>query len=202
MIVKFGPDLDAVIAVLQTALTPAFLLVSVGSLLNILTGRLSRIVDRSRDLQDRHAATQGQEHDRLVTELRVIEKRMRVVGSSILLSVLSALTVCLMIGLLFLMGAVGFLDGMDCRRGFHAGTGADGRITHPVCARSRTCHARYLCSGGISGAAAKTETDTAARQLTVFTPQFCNAGHNLVADCRRYELADLAAIKRYFLDQP
>ena len=108
MIVKFGPDLDAVIAVLQTALTPAFLLVAVGSLLNILTGRLSRIVDRSRDLQDRHAATQGQEHDRLVTELRVIEKRMRVVGSSILLSVLSALTVCLMIGLLFLMGLSDF----------------------------------------------------------------------------------------------
>lgn len=101
---KYGPELDAVIAVLQTALTPAFLLVAVGSLLNILTGRLSRIVDRSRDLQDRHATTEGIEHDRLVTELRVIGKRMHVVGASILLSVLSALTVCLMIGLLFLMG--------------------------------------------------------------------------------------------------
>jgi hypothetical protein len=101
---KYGPELEAVIAVLQTALTPAFLLVALGSLLNILTGRLSRIVDRSRDLQDRHAATKGREHDRLVAELRVIEKRMRVVGRSILLSVLSALTVCVMIGLLFLMG--------------------------------------------------------------------------------------------------
>ena len=101
---NWGPELQAVIAVLQTALTPAFLLVALGSLLNILTGRLSRIVDRSRALQDRHAATEGPEHDRLVAELRVIEKRMRVVGSSILLSVLSALTVCLMIGLLFLMG--------------------------------------------------------------------------------------------------
>ena len=100
----WGPDLQAVIAVLQTALTPAFLLVALGSLLNILTGRLSRIVDRSRDLQERYAVTQGREHDRLVAELRVIEKRMRVVGSSILLSVLAALTVCLMIGLLFMMG--------------------------------------------------------------------------------------------------
>lgn len=101
---KYGPELEAVIAVLQTALTPAFLLVALGSLLNILTGRLSRIIDRSRNLQDRHAATKGREHDRLVAELRVIEKRMRVVGRSILLSVLSALTVCVMIGLLFLMG--------------------------------------------------------------------------------------------------
>ena len=42
---EFGPDLSMVISVLQTALTPAFLLVAVGSLLNVLTGRLSRIVN-------------------------------------------------------------------------------------------------------------------------------------------------------------
>lgn len=101
---KFGPDLAAVISVLQTALTPAFLLVAVGSLLNVLTGRLSRIVDRSRDLQRQYAETQGDAHARVVTELRIIEKRMRVVGSSILFAVLSAITVCIMIGLLFLMG--------------------------------------------------------------------------------------------------
>lgn len=101
---KFGPDLGVVISVLQTALTPAFLLVAVGSLLNVLTGRLSRIVDRSRDLQRQHAETEGQAHDRVVTELRIIERRMRVVGSSILLAVLSAITVCVMIGLLFWMG--------------------------------------------------------------------------------------------------
>jgi ABC-type siderophore export system fused ATPase/permease subunit len=105
---QWGPDLQAVIAVLQTALTPAFLLVALGSLLNILTGRLSRIVDRSRELQDRHAATKGMQHDRLVAELRVLEKRMKVVGLSILLGVLSALTVCAMIGLLFLMGLSSF----------------------------------------------------------------------------------------------
>lgn len=105
---QWGPNLRAVISVLQTALTPAFLLVAVGSLLNILTGRLSRIVDRSRELQKLHAETQGREHDRLVDELRIIEKRMRVVGSSILLGVLAAVTVCLMIGLLFLMGLTNF----------------------------------------------------------------------------------------------
>jgi hypothetical protein len=59
---KFGPDLAAVISVLQTALTPAFLLVAVGSLLNVLTGRLSRIVDRSRDLQRQYAQTDGKAH--------------------------------------------------------------------------------------------------------------------------------------------
>jgi ABC-type transporter Mla maintaining outer membrane lipid asymmetry permease subunit MlaE len=101
---KFGPELDVVISVLQTALTPAFLLVAVGSLLNVLTGRLSRIVDRSRYLQRQHAETEGDAHERVVAELRIIERRMRVVGSSILLAVLSAITVCIMIGVLFWMG--------------------------------------------------------------------------------------------------
>lgn len=101
---KYGPELEVVISVLQTALTPAFLLVAVGSLLNVLTSRLSRIVDRSRDLQRQHAETEGSAHERVVGELRIVERRMRVVGSSILLSVLSAITVCIMIGLLFFMG--------------------------------------------------------------------------------------------------
>ena len=101
---KLGSDLAAVISVLQTALTPAFLLVAVGSLLNVLTGRLSRIVDRSRDLQRQYADTEGTAHERVVRELRIIEKRMRVVGSSILFAVLSAISVCVMVVALFVLG--------------------------------------------------------------------------------------------------
>jgi len=62
------------------------------------------MVDRTRDLQRRHAETDGEAQERVVSELTIIEQRMRVVGSSILLAVLSAITVCIMIGLLFLMG--------------------------------------------------------------------------------------------------
>ena len=56
---QLGIDMQTVISVLQTALTPAFLLVALGSLLNVLTGRLSRIVDRSRELQEKHRRVQG-----------------------------------------------------------------------------------------------------------------------------------------------
>jgi hypothetical protein len=105
---KFGPDLASVISVLQTALAPAFLLVAVGSLLNVLTGRLARIVDRSRDLQRQYADTDGPAHERVVRELRITKKRMRVVGSSILLAVLSAISVCAEIAVLFLMGLTQF----------------------------------------------------------------------------------------------
>jgi Protein of unknown function (DUF2721) len=101
---QWGADLETVVRVVGTALTPAFLLVAVGSLLNVLTGRLSRIVDRSRDLESRHAESSGEELTNLVLELRIVAKRMRVVGASILLAVLSAVAVCIMIGLLFLMG--------------------------------------------------------------------------------------------------
>lgn len=101
---QWGTELQTVISVLQTALTPAFLLVAVGSLLNVLTGRLSRIIDRSRHLEERHSKVSGEELVRLVTELRILQRRMLIVGRSILLSVLAAVAVCLMIGLLFLMG--------------------------------------------------------------------------------------------------
>jgi Protein of unknown function (DUF2721) len=96
-----------VTAILQTALTPAFLLVAIGTLLNIFVIRLSRIVDRSRELQALHPGLSGTERERLVNELRIVGKRMNVVSGSILLAVLSTIAVCAMIGMLFLMGLAG-----------------------------------------------------------------------------------------------
>jgi hypothetical protein len=101
-------DLANVTAMMQTALTPAFLLVAIGTLLNIFVIRLSRIVDRSRDLQAQHSITKGKEHEMLVAELRIVKKRMAIVNISILLSVLSTIAVCVIIGMLFLMGLAGF----------------------------------------------------------------------------------------------
>ncbi len=105
---QWGADLETVIRVVGTALTPAFLLVAVGSMLNVLTGRLSRIVDRSRDLSERHGEASGDELVRLVLELRLTNRRMRIVSQSILLAVLTAIAVCVMIALLFLMGLTPF----------------------------------------------------------------------------------------------
>jgi hypothetical protein len=96
-----------VTAILQTALTPAFLLVAIGTFLNIFVIRLARIVDRSRDLQALHPKSSGVERERLVYELRIVGKRMNVVSGSILLGVLSTIAVCAMIGMLFLMGLAG-----------------------------------------------------------------------------------------------
>jgi Protein of unknown function (DUF2721) len=89
---------------LQSALTPAFLLVALGSMLNLFTGRLARIIDRARELQGVHSETQGTEHDKIVAELRVLAARMKAVNWAIALGVLSAITVSILIGILFLMG--------------------------------------------------------------------------------------------------
>jgi 4-hydroxybenzoate polyprenyltransferase len=100
-------NLASVTSILQTALTPAFLLVAIGTLLNIFVVRLSRIVDRSRDLQSQHPKTSGREHELVVDELRIVEKRLSVVSASILFSVLATIAVCIIIALLFLMGLAG-----------------------------------------------------------------------------------------------
>lgn len=100
-------DLATVTSILQTALTPAFLLVAIGTLLNIFVIRLSRIVDRSRELQALHPKTEGKEHELVVDELRIVKKRMATVNMSIQLSVLSTIAVCVIIGMLFLMGLAG-----------------------------------------------------------------------------------------------
>lgn len=100
-------NLATVTSILQTALTPAFLLVAIGTLLNIFVMRLSRIVDRSRELQALHSKTSGKEHELVIDELRIVKKRMATVNMSILLSVLSTIAVCIIIGMLFLMGLAG-----------------------------------------------------------------------------------------------
>jgi hypothetical protein len=100
-------DLATVTSIMQTALTPAFLLVAIGTLLNIFVIRLSRIVDRSRELQAQHPLVKGRELDLVVEELRIVKKRLATVSMSILLSVLSTIAVCVIIGLLFLMGLAG-----------------------------------------------------------------------------------------------
>jgi len=93
-----------IVAVLQTAMAPAFLLVGIGAMLNIFTGRLARVIDRSRSQQEMFTKTEGREHDLVVNELRDLQLRIKYVNSSIYLSVMAAIVVCILIGLLFAMG--------------------------------------------------------------------------------------------------
>ena len=96
-----GPFLSTVSATIQAAIAPVFLLAGIGSFLNVMVGRLARIVDRARDVEKLHPRSTGPEHERHVWELRLIDKRVTVINSAIFLVVASALLVCLVVALMF-----------------------------------------------------------------------------------------------------
>ncbi len=85
----------------RLALAPVFLLTGIGAFLNVCATRLSRIVDRSREIEPCLLGSRGDEHERWLGEMRVLDRRMSMVSSAISFSVLSAVLTCLVVALLF-----------------------------------------------------------------------------------------------------
>ncbi|QDM41332.1 DUF2721 domain-containing protein [Altererythrobacter sp. TH136] len=97
---------------IQLALAPVFVLVAISNILNLLSTRLSRVVDRSRALQGRHAETEGADHDMVVREIRMIDRRINLIGRSMRSLVVGSLAIGLTVALLFLEE----LAGLDLQR--------------------------------------------------------------------------------------
>jgi MFS family permease len=93
--------------VIQLAVAPVFLLAGIGAFLNVCAGRLSRIVDRARDIEPRLLNSRGAEHDRWLGEIRILDRRMALVSRAIFLSVLAAVLICAVVVLLFAAGLTG-----------------------------------------------------------------------------------------------
>jgi len=87
--------------IVRIAVAPVFLLSGIASFVNVCTARLSRIVDRSREVEPKLLASRGAEHDRWLDELRLLDRRMSLVSWAISLSVLSAVLICAVVVLLF-----------------------------------------------------------------------------------------------------
>jgi hypothetical protein len=96
-----GPYLSTVAQTIQAAIAPVFLLAGIGAFLNVMVGRLARIVDRARSIEQLHPRSTGPEHDRHVWELRIIDKRISVINHAIFLSTASALAICMVVALMF-----------------------------------------------------------------------------------------------------
>ena len=86
---------------IQLALAPVFVLVAIGNIMNLLSTRLSRIVDRARKLQETHAETVGADHDLVVREIRIVDHRIKLIGRALLLLVISGLSIGLTVVILF-----------------------------------------------------------------------------------------------------
>ncbi len=101
------PELTHLAQIIQLAVAPVFLLAGIGAFLNVCAGRLARIVDRARALEPRILASRGSEHDRLIGEVRLLDRRIRIVNRAIFTTVLAALIISAVVVLLF----VAFLTG-------------------------------------------------------------------------------------------
>jgi hypothetical protein len=98
-----SPDLsvNTVAEIVRLALAPVFLLSGIGAFLNVLASRLSRIVDRTRDVEPQLLASRGREHDRWIAGLKTLDRRMSLINWATGLTVISAVLTCLVVVLLF-----------------------------------------------------------------------------------------------------
>lgn len=87
--------------IIQISVAPIFLLAGVGAFLNVCAGRLARIIDRSREIEPMILQSRGEEHDRWLGEIRILDKRMALVSQAIFFSVLAAVLTCLVVITLF-----------------------------------------------------------------------------------------------------
>jgi uncharacterized protein DUF2721 len=97
-----NPDnVTDVARLIQLAVAPVFLLTAVGTIIGVLSTRLGRVVDRSRQLEDRLRQLQPEGQKTARAELGLLSRRVRLVYASMVLAVLCALFVGLLIAVAF-----------------------------------------------------------------------------------------------------
>jgi hypothetical protein len=87
---------------IQLALAPVFLLTGIAGILNVMTGRLARIIDRGRELTEQSVADEVRRAATVQRELQSLERRRHLASAAITGCTFSALLVCLVIAALFL----------------------------------------------------------------------------------------------------
>ena len=102
-----APDLRHLAQIIQLAVAPVFLFAGLGAFLNVCVGRLARIIDRTRELEPRILGSRGEEHDRLIREIRLLDRRIKIVNRAIFATVIAAIMISAVVVLLF----AGFLSG-------------------------------------------------------------------------------------------
>lgn len=122
----FATDLSTVNHGIQLAVAPVFLLTAVSALIGAVAGRLSRIIDRARFLENRleSGEVEPPKAMRMYTELGELRKRGWLVNGSLALLTLCAMLIGLTIILLFLgqtaellipkIATVSFVGGVMC----------------------------------------------------------------------------------------
>ena len=95
-------NINEIAHVIQLAIAPVFLLTAVGTIIAVLTNRLSRVIDRIRVLEERLALIDAAQLQRANDELELLARRMRLIYIAVASAVFCALFVGLLIVLAFI----------------------------------------------------------------------------------------------------
>lgn len=87
---------------IQLALGPVFLLTGIAGMLNVMSGRLSRIIDRGRALTEKQEVRATYSPEEIHKELLMLERRRHVTSNAITMFTVAALFVCMVIVVLFI----------------------------------------------------------------------------------------------------
>ena len=93
---------ETLLKAIQLSVSPVFLLAGIGAMMNVLSGRLSRSVDRARELKRRCQELDRDEQ----AELRLIRQRIRLVVRAIGLLTISILLISTVVAVIFLTVAL------------------------------------------------------------------------------------------------
>ena len=99
-----SPSVPDIAQIIQLAIAPVFLLVGISGLLNVITNRLARIVNRVRALEDDVPNADEPRRRDEIGELAVLARRMTICQWAIASCTFSAMLVCVMVMALFIAG--------------------------------------------------------------------------------------------------
>ena len=103
-------SIKELIPVLQTAIGPVILISGVGLLLLSMTNRLSRVIERARNLLTQSETTGGPPRERLLSQIDILWSQARLIRMSILFGATSVLCAALLIIVLFITALFGIED--------------------------------------------------------------------------------------------
>tara|TARA_B100000678_G_scaffold283926_1_gene284725 strand:+ start:29935 stop:30441 length:507 start_codon:yes stop_codon:yes gene_type:complete len=104
---------DDIAAAIQVAIAPIFLLVGTGSLLNVVTARLGRVVDRVRAIESLIEAGEDETLERRhVAELIALDRRMKFGNRAVYFCCVSAVLICFLVAFVFVADFFGAAAGL------------------------------------------------------------------------------------------
>src|SRR5687768_7521181 len=87
---------------IQLALTPVFMLAAISAMLNVMSRRLSRLIDRGITLTEKPEVIATYEQEDILNEIKMLERRRHITSTAITMFTVAALFVCLVIVTLFI----------------------------------------------------------------------------------------------------